>query len=467
MKKFFSSFRLKLVLSLFLIVAVVLGSLYYVVNRTTQREFRDYVVRGQSSQLKGIRETLISYYQKNGSWEGVDSVLRENVSSQSGRNGRGPGGADTSAPGGFRNAVLAGPDGRVIASYDEEAIGRELPEDLISQGVRIESDGRRIGTLLAGPLLTAELDHSERRFLESVSRRIIYAGGIGLVVALLLGWLLVRQLTRPLNKLTRATRKVSEGELEHRISIGSNDELGELAESFNNMIEELQESEELRRRMIGDIAHELRTPLTVLSGEVEAIREGLYEPTDEKLEEIQEDINLLNRLVEDLRELTLAEAGELKLNKGPVDLVELVERVSHKLSEVSKESGVKLRTNLPDSLPEIDLDPDRVSQVINNIVKNAFRHTETGEVRISLEDRPEEVALEVSDTGEGIPAERLDHVFDRFYRADSSRSTRSSTGLGLSIAKELVEAHGGEIWINSEVGEGTTVGFSLPKETEV
>lgn len=465
MKEFFGSFRFKLVLSLFLIVAVVLGSLYYVVNRTTQREFRDYVVRGQSSQLRGIKENLISYYQKNGSWKGVDSVLKEHVSSQSGRNGRGPGGTDKTTPGGFRNAVLAGPDGRVIASSDEETDGRELPENLISQGVKVESDGRRIGTLLAGPLLSAELDHSERQFLESVNRRIIYAGVLGLTVALLLGWLLVRQLTRPLNKLTRATRKVSEGELGHRVSVVSNDELGELAESFNNMIEDLQESEEIRRRMIGDIAHELRTPLTVLSGEVEAIREGVYEPTDEKLEEIQEDIDLLNRLVEDLRELTLAEAGELKLNTGPVDLVELVERTSRRLSEYNKKSGVELRTDLPDSLPEIDLDADRISQVINNIVKNALRHTEAGEVRISLEDRPEEVAVEVSDTGEGIPAEKLDHVFDRFYRADSSRSKRGSTGLGLSIAKELVEAHGGEICISSEVGEGTTVGFSLPKKT--
>ncbi len=463
MKKFFSSFRLKLVLSLFLIVIVVLGSLYFVVNRTTRSEFRNYVVRGQSNRLRGIKETLISYYRKNRSWKGVDSVLKEKVSSQTRGNGRGPGNPGNTTSGGPRNAVLVGPDRRVISSYDEEMVGKELPEDIISQGVSLESEGRRIGTLLAGPFLSTELAPADRQFLESVNRRMIYAGAIGLAVALLLGWLLIRQLTRPLNKLNRATRKISEGELEHRVSIGADDELGELAESFNQMASNLQESEEIRRRMIGDIAHELRTPLTVLSGEVEAIREGLYEPTDEKLKEIQEDINLLNRLVEDLRELTLAEAGELKLNKGPVDLTELVERVSRKLSDAGKESGVKLETDLPESLPEIDLDADRISQVINNLVKNAFRHTENGEVRISLEDRPEEIGVEVSDTGEGIPAEKLDLVFDRFYRADSSRSAGDSTGLGLSIAKELVEAHGGELWIDSEFGEGTTVGFSLPK----
>ncbi len=222
----------------------------------------------------------------------------------------------------------------------------------------------------------------------------------------------------------------------------SNDELGELAESFNRMTSSLQESEEIRRRMIGDIAHELRTPLTVLSGEVEAIREGVYEPTDEKLEEIQEDINLLNRLIEDLRELTLAEAGELELNREPVDLAELIRKSTNKLSDLAAESDVELKTDLPEAMPEIELDADRILQVINNLVKNAISHTESEEVRISLEEQPEDIVVKIADTGEGIPEDKLEHVFDRFYRVDSSRSGEGGSGLGLSIAKELVRAHG-------------------------
>ncbi len=463
MKDLFSSFRFKLVLSLFLIVIVVLGSLYYVVNRTTQREFRDYVVRGRSNQLQGIRQTLMSYYRTNGSWNGVDSVFRDRVESRTGSHGKGPGGSDSSPAGSSHNVSLAGPNGSIISSYDENLVGKEIPGDLLAQGMKLELDGQRVGTLLAGPLLANELDRPERQFLESVNRRIIYAGVVGLAAALFLGWLLVRQLTRPLNKLTRATREVSQGELDHRVSVDSNDELGELAESFNRMTSNLQESEEIRRRMIGDIAHELRTPLTVLSGEVEAIREGVYEPTDEKLEEIQEDINLLNRLVEDLRELTLAEAGELELNRGPADLTELVRRSARGLSDLVTETNVELKTDLPETLPEIELDADRISQVINNLVKNAIRHTESGEVRISLEERPEDIVVKISDTGAGIPEEKLEHVFDRFYRADSARSGKDGSGLGLSIAKELVEAHDGEIWIDSEPGKGTTVSFSLPK----
>jgi len=463
MKDLFNSFRFKLVLSLFLLVIVVLGSLYYVVNRTTQSEFRDYVVRGRSNQLRGARGTLLRYYSENGSWDGVDSVFREKVVARAEGNGKGPGGSASSPPGGPRNVALAGPAGRIIASYDGEMVGKKIPVDLLSQGIPLELDGQKVGTLLAGPILATELGQPERQFLESVNRRIIYAGVVGIAAALFLGWLLVRQLTRPLNRLTRATRQVSQGELDHRVSVDSNDELGELAESFNRMTRDLQESEEIRRRMIGDIAHELRTPLTVLSGEVEAIREGVYEPTDEKLKEIQEDINLLNRLIEDLRELTLAEAGELELNKGPVDLSDLVGRLSGKLSELSPEADLELTTDLPEALPEIELDVDRISQVINNLVKNAISHTESGEVRISLKERPEEVLVKIADTGEGIPEDKLEHVFDRFYRADNSRSGEGGTGLGLSIAKELVRAHGGEIWIDSEPGKGTTVSFSLPK----
>ncbi|MCF7890180.1 HAMP domain-containing protein [Candidatus Bipolaricaulota bacterium] len=463
MKNLFSSFRFKLVLSLFLIVIVILGSLYYVVNRTTQSEFRDYVVRGRSNQLRGTRETLLSYYRTNGSWNGADSVFKDRVGSNVGGNGKGPGSSASSPASGARHVALVGPDGRIIASYDGEMVGKKIPGDLLSQGISLELDGKKIGTLLAGPLLAAELDQSERQFLESVNRRIIYAGAVGLAVALLLGWLLIKQLTRPLNKLTRATREVSQGKLDHRVSVDSNDELGELAESFNRMTSSLQESEEIRRRMIGDIAHELRTPLTVLNGEVEAIREGVYEPTDEKLEEIQEDINLLNRLIEDLRELTLAEAGELELNREPVDLAELIRKSTNKLSDLTAESDVELKTDLPEAVPETELDADRILQVINNLVKNAISHTESGEVRISLEEQPEDIVMKITDTGEGIPEDKLEHVFDRFYRVDSSRSGEGGSGLGLSIAKELVRAHGGEIWINSEPGNGTTVSFSLPK----
>ena len=464
MKKLFRSFRFKLIISLFLIVFVILGSLYFVVNRTTQEEFRDYVIRGRSNQLRGLREGLLEFYRENETWRGVDSYFRENVTAQAGGNGRGMGSGGNKISGGERSVALIGVDGRIIFSYDDDLVSKKVPEDLIGQGVVLEEDGRRIGTLLAGPLLSAELEGSERRFLASIDRTIIYAGAVGLAFALLLGWALFQQLTRPLNELTRATKKISSGDLDHRVSIDSEDEFGDLASSFNAMTKNLQESEEIRRRMIGDIAHELRTPLTVLSGEVEAIREGVYEPTDEKLKEIQDDLNLLHRLIEDLRELTLAEAGELELNRGPTDLLRLVKSVTRKLENIAELDGVVLETDLPASIPELNLDSERISQVLNNLVRNAIQHTARGDkVIIRVEEREDRVLVEVIDTGEGIPKEKLEHVFDRFYRGDSSRSSGGGSGLGLSIAKELAEAHGGDIKIDSEPGEGTMVTFSLPK----
>ena len=464
MKKLFRSFRVKLIISLFLIVFVILGSLYFVVNRTTQDEFRDYVIRGRSNQLRGLREGLVDFYRENESWRGVDSFFRERVPAQPGGNGRGMGPGGNMASGGERSISLVGAGGRIVFSYDEVLVEKKVPRDLINQGVHLEKNGRRIGTLLAGPLLSAELEGSERRFLASVDRTIIYTGAVGLVVALLLGWILFRQLTRPLNKLTRATKKISSGDLDHRVSIDSEDEFGELGRSFNEMTRNLQESEGIRRRMIGDIAHELRTPLTLLSGEVEAIREGVYEPTDEKLREIQGDLNLLNRLIEDLRELSLAEAGELELNRGQTDLVELVRSVTRKLENIAERDGILLRTDLPESISELNLDSDRISQVLTNLVRNGIRHTERGgKVTLRVEEREDRVLVKVHDTGEGITKDRIDHVFDRFYRGDSSRSSEGGSGLGLSIAKELVEAHGGEISIDSEPGKGTVVTFSLPK----
>ncbi len=460
MQKIFGSFRFKLITSLFLVVLVILTSIYFVINRTTESEFKDYVIRGNTNQMKGIEEHLVDYYKENQTWNGVEKLFQSQVSDQLRGNRRGIGQGSA----GPQNVALVGTDRVVIAASGEALIGEKVPSGAIEQGISIEFNGEKVGTILAGPLLHGDLDQPEQQFLDTVNRTILISGAIGLGIALILGWLLFRQLTQPLNKLTRATEKISSGALDHRVSIEAYDELGALGDSFNQMTENLQESENIRKRMISDIAHELRTPLTVLSGEVEAIREGVYEPTDEKLEEIQEDLNLLNRLIEDLRELTLAEAGELQLNQGPTNIVNLINRAADRLKGVARGEGTELRADVPESLPELTIDADRILQVVNNLVKNAIRHTEEGgEITITAEERPDLVRVIVEDNGEGIPPEKVKHVFDRFYRADSSRSGDGGSGLGLSIAKELVEAHGGEILVDSEVGVGTSVAFTLPK----
>jgi len=488
MRKVFHSFQFKLTISLFLIVLVILGSLYFVINRTTHREFKKYVVRGEKEQqfrdfiarpeksqqfrkyviqpgghqFEVLRAGLKEYYQSKGSWEGVDSILKKLSTQVEG--GESGGGSGENSSGKGEQVVLVGNDGKIVASsYGDDLIGREVSGGLVQNAVPIESNGERIGVLVSEDLLSVRLDNTAQQFLASVRRNILYAGIAGLVIAMIIGWILFRQLTEPLNKLMNATKKISSGDLDHEVSVDSEDELGKLGSSFNRMARNLRESEEIRQRMISDIAHELRTPLTVLSGKVEAITDGVYEPTEEKLHEIQEELNLLNRLVEDLRELTLAEADELELNRSPVSLVHLVKRTVNSLEKLANRKEIELKLDLPESVPELELDADRISQVLNNLIKNSLRHTGKGDtITVRVMEKPDQVLTQVIDTGEGVPEDKIDHVFDRFYRGDSSRSSEGS-GLGLTITKELVQSHGGDIWIESEPGEGTLVSFSLPK----
>ena len=491
MIKFIKSFRVKLISTLFLIILLTIISLYFIVNQTTYHEFKRYVVRrGQRAQfreyvarsdfnprfmeyviksninqLTGLRTNLEEYYEKNGNWEGVGSILKQ-FSSKEDDNNQEENSDEEGSSEEVKDVILVGSDNKIIAaSYGTDLAGRKVTGDIVENAFALESDGKRIGTLVSEDLIRVKLDETAQQFLVSVSRKIFYAGITSIAVALLLGWLLFRQLTKPLNELTRATKKVSTGDLDHRVDIDSDDELGRLSESFNQMAQNLRESKEIRQRMISDIAHELRTPLTVLGAKVEAMREGVYEATDEKLREVQEYLTLLNRLVEDLQELTLAEAGELDLDCEPEDISQIVKRVQNNLKNAAGKKKVNLVIDFPDSLPEISLDSDRIYEVLNNLVKNAIRHTkEGGEVRIRVKERENDVMIEVEDTGEGIPEDKIDHVFDRFYRTDSSRSSEGGSGLGLSISKELVQAHGGEISIESEPGKGTVVSFYLPKQ---
>jgi len=456
----FSSFRFKLIISFTLVVIVVLASVYFVVNRFAEQEFRDYVIRGNINRAAGLKENLVDFYESNGSWEGVGSLIAaESTPGTAGRKGRGA----AVGNGGPKNLVLAGKDGRVIASENAELQGEKLPEDLKRAGITLYSGDVLIGYLLAGPIMESELEGLERQFLSSINKSIIYGALIGLVIALALGVLLFRGLTNPLSKLERATDRISSGDLEHLVDIDANDEIGRLGDSFNRMTENLRQSEEIRKRMISDIAHELRTPLTIIGGEIEAIRDGVYEPTDEKMAEIQEEVGLLNRLVEDLRELTMAESGELELEKGKVDTETLLRRIKNSTVPHLADKEIELKIDYPEDISRLNADGDRIFQVMTNLIKNSYRHTpEGGKIMISVKEGADSFEFVVADTGEGMPADKLPHIFERFYRADRSRAA-DGTGLGLSIAKELVEAHGGTINAESAPGEGTKITFTLPK----
>lgn len=304
--------------------------------------------------------------------------------------------------------------------------------------------------------------------------RLAWAAGCGLSLALpLLAGILAlrafRGVATPLADVMAAADAVADGDLSARVPVPehSPDEFANLAESFNRMAQELERADRQRRNLTADVAHELRNPLHIIQGNLEGVLDGVYGLTDEHVTATLEETRLLARLVEDLRTLSLAEAGELPLRKEPVDVSELMADVSTSFSGQVEAAGLDLQVDVADGMPTIRGDAGRLEQVLSNLVANAVCHTPRGG-RITLEAcrAGEDLRIVVNDTGEGIPAEDLPYVFDRFWRGDRSRSRAEGTGsgLGLAITRQLVEAHGGHIDVQSEAGEGTTFIITLPRE---
>ncbi|WP_065960123.1 sensor histidine kinase [Streptomyces sparsogenes] len=288
---------------------------------------------------------------------------------------------------------------------------------------------------------------------------------VAVAAAAILGALLLsRTVLRPVSALTAASRGLGEGDLARRVPVTGRDEIAELGRSFNRMAESLQASEERQRRLVGDVAHELRTPLANLRGYLEALRDGVVEPDPELLDSLHEEVLLQQRIVDDLQDLALAEAGALTYHRDHTDLGELLEtcRTAHRAQ--AERAGVTLTATVPAGPVYAHADADRLRQAVGNLVSNAVRATAPGGgVRLTLERRAAEAVVRVSDTGHGIPAEQLPHVFERFWRADAARGRATGgSGLGLSITRQIVKDHQGTIGVESEVGVGTTFTMVLP-----
>jgi signal transduction histidine kinase len=296
---------------------------------------------------------------------------------------------------------------------------------------------------------------------------------IALVLALALrrvGTIAARRITSPLSETMKAADAIAEGDLSARVPEERNGEFRHFARSFNRMAEALETADRQRRELLADVAHELRTPLTIIQGNLEGLRDGVYEATPEHLDLVLEETRNLGRLVDDLRLLTLAEAGQLPLDLQVLDVLQLLADVRDAFACQASEAGIALTMEVAEPLPPLIGDPQRLGQVLGNLVTNALRHTPAGgEITLGAELAPgqeghSQLQLWIADTGEGIPSEDLPRIFDRFWRGDPSRShgAGGGSGLGLAIAKSLVEAHGGRIWAKSQSGEGTTVYCLFP-----
>jgi signal transduction histidine kinase len=313
------------------------------------------------------------------------------------------------------------------------------------------------------PMASAEQD-----FLGRLRLSLILAGLGGALVATIAGIIVAGYITRPLRQIEEAARSLARGDTSRRAPVTSGDELGELATSFNAMAESLASQERIRQQFIADVSHELRTPLAVLQGEIEALQDGVTQPSKERLASLYEETQLLTRLVDDLRTLSLADTGELKLQLQTEPVADFLKRGVSAMAEAAARENVAFRLDLDPGLPAVTADAHRISQVLINLLSNAIRHTLAGgEVCVSAQVNGDVVRVRVRDSGSGIPAEALPHIFDRFYRVDPSR-TRSSggSGLGLAISRQLIQAHGGDIWAENNEGRGVTVTFTLPVATD-
>lgn len=321
-------------------------------------------------------------------------------------------------------------------------------------GTGIAGTGRGMGRAMLGT--------AEQSFLASVDKAILVSAAVAIVVAAFAAIMLARYLSKPLSSLTDSARQFAAGDHGVSVSIDGPSEVVDLAVAFNDMAGSLAEAETLRRRLVADVAHELRNPIASLRAQTEAVAEGVLELDERRARSLVDDVAHLSRLVDDLQELSLAEAGRLRYDMIELGLAGLVDREIERVRPLVPD-GVTLSRAGADAT--IVGDEMRMGQVVRNLLSNALRHTETGSVTVLVsEDGAGAARVEVQDTGEGIPGEDLPYVFERFYRADASRAVSTGgAGIGLAIARRIVEDHGGRVFAQSDPGRLTTVGFEIPK----
>jgi two-component system OmpR family sensor kinase/two-component system sensor histidine kinase BaeS len=299
---------------------------------------------------------------------------------------------------------------------------------------------------------------------------LLFLCGLPLFLVLVIGTigtLAFRSLGTPLAKIMAAADAVAEGDLSTRVDESGPGEFRRMARAFNRMTAELEHADQQRRNLTADVAHELRTPLHILQGNLEGLQDGIYQPTSEHIAAMLDETQMLSRLVDDLQTLSLAEAGQLQLRLEPVELPELLADVATSFSGQMESAGIDLQVQSQGRPTELTVngDVERLDQVLSNLLGNALRHTPPGgRILLQAESTPEGVRIRVQDTGEGIAAEDLPYIFDRFWRGDKARQRRSGagSGLGLAIARQFVQAHGGSIQVESQLGEGTRFTIEMP-----
>jgi signal transduction histidine kinase len=449
-------------LAFLVVIVVTVGTVAVLTGRVTENAFRRYALT-RSGMWDGLTTQLAEYYDARDSWAGIQEVVAQLPDRGPRMRGRFAGVPDP--PLGMLDFRIVDAGGQIVASTEgppRGAVSREALDD----AVPVELDGELVGYLL--PALRNPpnwpLDAAQTAFLARVRRTLWIGAAAALGVALVVGGFLFHSITAPLRELTGASEAIARGDLSARADVRGQDEVAQLADAFNSMAGSLDRMEQARRNQTADIAHELRTPLTVLQGTLEAMLDGIYPTDQENLRAALIQTRTLSRLIDDLRILALADAGKLHLRKDAVNLGSFLKGVVEAYQPQAKEQGIALALETSSGLPTVQADRDRLAQVMGNLLSNSLQYVpEGGHVRVEADRKDREVVVAVKDDGPGVSPEDLPRLFERFWRADRARrQATGGSGLGLSIARTIVEAHGGRIWAEETRGGGLTVRFSLP-----
>ena len=439
------SLRFRFIAAFTLIILVTIGTVFFSINQATQNEIRRFGERVDQMRAARIGVELSHYYSRQGDWSGIQSFVEQwgNIYGQ--------------------QIILTDANGMVVADSEGALLGKLYEPD--SPGRLISSPWQAgvIGTLYI-PKSSPEVGFTSLQILfKAIGRFFIWGGLIAIAIALIMTFSLSRRILAPIQSLTLTARRLGQGDLSQRVESHDKSEVGELAQAFNSMANDLERAEQLRRNITADVAHELRTPLSNIQGYLEAVQDGVIKPDGDTIHSLQEEAALLARLVDDLQELSLAEAGELKLVCQAEDIVELINLTVSSVQPQVATKGLSISVNLPDRLPPVNIDRHRISQVLRNLLENAVAHTAKGSITVTASQQDSWLEISVADTGEGISAEDLPNIFERFYRVDKSRARATGgSGLGLTIARHLVEAHGGKIKAQSQQGKGSRFPFTIP-----
>ena len=457
----------RLVAAFLVVVLVAIGAIALVVQNTTEHSFRAYLNR-QDEQFftPDLLDELQQYYATNQTWIGADHLLP----GPSGRSGGSAGQGHGANAGRGRGAavLLADASGIVVLATDADQIGTPLDADASERATRLVVDDKLVGLLVQVTPGEQALGVTEERFLTETTRGLVGAAVGATLLAVIIAGLLAWQLTHPLRELTQATHHLAEGQLGHQVTARGATEITELGHAFNRMSADLAKGEMLRQRMAANIAHELRTPVSVLRGHLEAMLDGVF-PLDAAHLAVAYDRTIyLARLVDDLRLLTRAEAGQLPLDRYAISAADLARRAVESFAPLAADASVTLTSDWPGDLPQVEVDVDRIQQVLGNLLANALRHTpEEGTITVQVRHTGDRVRYTVINTGSGLTPEEASRVFDPFWRAEEARERdRGGSGLGLSIARQVLLLHSGRIWAESAENLARFI-FELPVRKDV